>query len=149
MDTAMRTTCVQQRAPTKKTKPKKKNIPHPVKVVYISNPMKIKTSASEFRALVQELTGQDAQSPPNPTRFHALDSSDDSSSDKVISVDDHVIPIPMDPDISVQQQQQHLQPSSSFEAPDDDDVFTPQMIENISALLPASLFYESPHLNYW
>ncbi|XP_014489737.1 sigma factor binding protein 2, chloroplastic [Vigna radiata var. radiata] len=145
MDTAMRTTSVQQRAPTKKTKPKKKNTPHPVKVVYISNPMKIKTSASEFRALVQELTGQDAQSPPNPTRFHALDSSDDSSSDKVTNVDDHFIPLPKDPNNSVQHQPQ---PSSSFEAPDD-HVFTPQMIDSISSLLPASLFYESPHLNYW
>ncbi|KOM38724.1 sigma factor binding protein 1, chloroplastic-like [Vigna umbellata] len=148
MDTAMRTTSVQQRAPTKKTRPKKKTTPHPVKVVYISNPMKIKTSASEFRALVQELTGQDAQSPPNPTRFHALDSSDDSSSDKVTNVDDHFIPLPKDPNNSVQQLQHQPQPSSSFEAPDD-DVFTPQMIESISSLLPASLFYESPHLNYW
>lgn len=34
--------------------PKKK----PVKVVYISNPMKVNTSAEEFRALVQQLTGQ-------------------------------------------------------------------------------------------
>ncbi|KAK9124863.1 hypothetical protein Scep_013709 [Stephania cephalantha] len=32
----------------------------PVKVVYISNPMMVKTSVSEFRALVQELTGQDS-----------------------------------------------------------------------------------------
>ncbi|KAF3434255.1 hypothetical protein FNV43_RR25358 [Rhamnella rubrinervis] len=31
-----------------------------VKVVYISTPMKVKTSASEFRALVQELTGRDS-----------------------------------------------------------------------------------------
>lgn len=31
-----------------------------VKVVYISSPMKVKTSASEFRATVQELTGQDS-----------------------------------------------------------------------------------------
>ncbi|KAL3637152.1 hypothetical protein CASFOL_019451 [Castilleja foliolosa] len=30
----------------------------PLKVVYITNPIKFKTSASEFRALVQELTGQ-------------------------------------------------------------------------------------------
>lgn len=30
----------------------------PVKVVYISNPMKIKTSPSEFRAVVQQLTGR-------------------------------------------------------------------------------------------
>ncbi|CAJ1914887.1 unnamed protein product [Sphenostylis stenocarpa] len=149
MDTAMRTTSVQQRTPTKKTKPRKKNTPHPVKVVYISNPMKIKASASEFRALVQELTGQDAQSPPDPTRLHALDSSDDSSSDKVTNVDDHVLPLPQDPNDSVQHQQLlQQQPSSSFEALDD-DVFTPQMIESISSLLPPSLFYESPHLNHW
>jgi hypothetical protein len=31
-----------------------------VKVTYISSPMKVKTSASNFRALVQELTGQDS-----------------------------------------------------------------------------------------
>ncbi|KAM2065328.1 hypothetical protein TB1_027706 [Malus domestica] len=31
-----------------------------VKVVYISSPMKVQTSASEFRALVQELTGRDS-----------------------------------------------------------------------------------------
>lgn len=31
-----------------------------VKVVYISSPMKVKTSASEFRATVQELTGRDS-----------------------------------------------------------------------------------------
>ncbi|KAB1225001.1 Sigma factor binding protein 1, chloroplastic [Morella rubra] len=32
----------------------------PIKVVYISTPMKVKTSASKFRDLVQELTGQDS-----------------------------------------------------------------------------------------
>ncbi|CAN1316159.1 Sigma factor binding protein 1, chloroplastic [Linum perenne] len=31
-----------------------------VKVVYISSPMKVKTTAAEFRALVQELTGKDS-----------------------------------------------------------------------------------------
>ncbi|XP_025814730.1 transcription factor SOX-4-like isoform X2 [Panicum hallii] len=31
-----------------------------IKVVYISNPMRVKTSAAGFRALVQELTGRDA-----------------------------------------------------------------------------------------
>lgn len=35
-----------------------------VKVVYISNPMKVNTSASEFRALVQQLTGRDADDMP-------------------------------------------------------------------------------------
>ena len=31
-----------------------------IKVVYIAGPMKVKTSASKFRDLVQELTGQDS-----------------------------------------------------------------------------------------
>ncbi|KAD4982824.1 hypothetical protein R6Q59_002450 [Mikania micrantha] len=31
-----------------------------LKVVYISSPMKVKTSASRFRSLVQELTGRDS-----------------------------------------------------------------------------------------
>ncbi|KAI3682312.1 hypothetical protein L1987_82209 [Smallanthus sonchifolius] len=37
-----------------------------VKVVYISNPMKIKASPSEFRAVVQQLTGRYANSQPSP-----------------------------------------------------------------------------------
>jgi hypothetical protein len=32
----------------------------PIKVLYIDNPMRVKTSASGFRALVQELTGRHA-----------------------------------------------------------------------------------------
>lgn len=45
----------------------------PIKVVYISNPIKVTTSAAEFRALVQQLTGQDAADDLlpdlHPTRF--------------------------------------------------------------------------------
>ncbi|KAG2258299.1 hypothetical protein Bca4012_021578 [Brassica carinata] len=37
-----------------------------IKVRYISNPMKVKTCASKFRELVQELTGQDAVDQPEP-----------------------------------------------------------------------------------
>ncbi|KAK4285336.1 hypothetical protein QN277_002045 [Acacia crassicarpa] len=39
---------------------KKKKKEKDIKVTYISSPMKVKTSASNFRALVQELTGQDS-----------------------------------------------------------------------------------------
>lgn len=41
----------------------------PIKVVYISNPMRVKTSAAGFRALVQELTGRDA----DPSKFSPED----------------------------------------------------------------------------
>ncbi|XP_076899281.1 sigma factor binding protein 1, chloroplastic-like [Bidens hawaiensis] len=43
----------------------KSNKKTPVKVVYISNPMKIKASPSEFRAVVQQFTGQYATFPPS------------------------------------------------------------------------------------
>ncbi|KAG8367828.1 hypothetical protein BUALT_Bualt16G0113200 [Buddleja alternifolia] len=49
----------------KHTKNKKYKNKHPLKVVYITNPIKFNTSASQFRALVQELTGQDADPPEN------------------------------------------------------------------------------------
>ncbi|KAH6779621.1 hypothetical protein C2S52_010858 [Perilla frutescens var. hirtella] len=46
----------------KKQQPKNKKKQLPLKVVYITNPIKFNATASEFRALVQELTGQDADS---------------------------------------------------------------------------------------
>ncbi|CAN4118395.1 unnamed protein product [Withania somnifera] len=47
-----------------------------VKVVYISNPMKVHTSASEFRALVQQLTGQHANYAATITTFGTNDKKD-------------------------------------------------------------------------
>ncbi|XP_010517606.1 PREDICTED: sigma factor binding protein 2, chloroplastic-like [Camelina sativa] len=42
----------------------------PIKVRYISNPMRVETCPSKFRELVQELTGQDAADlPQEPTTF--------------------------------------------------------------------------------
>ncbi|XP_059434365.1 uncharacterized protein LOC132167415 [Corylus avellana] len=46
----------------------------PIKVVYISTPMKVKTSASKFRDLVQELTGQDSDT----TRYVEINGTDDN-----------------------------------------------------------------------
>lgn len=42
----------------RKGQSKRNNHKKDVKVTYISSPMKVKTSPSNFRALVQELTGQ-------------------------------------------------------------------------------------------
>ncbi|XP_038892750.1 sigma factor binding protein 1, chloroplastic-like [Benincasa hispida] len=44
----------------KHPKRSKKSAAANFKVVYISSPMKVKTSASKFRSLVQKLTGQDS-----------------------------------------------------------------------------------------
>ncbi|KAI3719676.1 hypothetical protein L6452_20578 [Arctium lappa] len=57
--------------PTKKSScTRKKN---KLKVVYISSPMKVKTSASKFRALVQELTGRHS----DISRYHGHVGGDD------------------------------------------------------------------------
>ncbi|KAI3796429.1 hypothetical protein L1987_39099 [Smallanthus sonchifolius] len=45
--------------PTKNCRAKK-HMTKKLKVVHISSPMKVKTSASRFRSLVQELTGRDS-----------------------------------------------------------------------------------------
>ncbi|KAK4794183.1 hypothetical protein SAY86_012177 [Trapa natans] len=49
--------------PAKRRKPKPTPAGSPIKVVHISNPIRVKATASEFRALVQELTGQDSELP--------------------------------------------------------------------------------------
>lgn len=56
-------------------KKEKKN----VKVTYISSPMKVKTSASNFRALVQELTGQDSNVADKFLHHESADDHDDEN----------------------------------------------------------------------
>lgn len=70
---------LQQRRSEKKLKKK------PIKVVYISNPMKVKVNPSGFMALVQELTGQDAELPADLSRFQNRDIIED---DGVLNMSD-------------------------------------------------------------
>ncbi|MED6171217.1 hypothetical protein PIB30_038752 [Stylosanthes scabra] len=172
---------IQQRAPTKRsTKQKKRNNNNnkkEIKVVYISNPMKVKTSASQFRALVQELTGQDAEFPQDPSRFQGQSCDDDGDNDNnntkgdydddncEVKVGDNepsddtlvVVPPPsafLPPEINPNFEGKivgrggeggGISSIESFEP--FDDVFTPQMIESISSLLPSSVYHESPQLD--
>ncbi|KAF5474261.1 hypothetical protein F2P56_006175 [Juglans regia] len=141
---------VHQRKAAKKTK-SKKNF-KPIKVVYISNPMKVKTSASQFRALVQELTGQDAEFPV-PTKFLCTDN--DVGGHQTVpgpvmkaGSDDYS---PEAPVVDLGQEQTESS-GYQFDPYDDDDVFTPlQTIENLPAagtsFLPSSVFYESPQVD--
>ncbi|PON38837.1 VQ motif containing protein [Trema orientale] len=160
----------QQRKSTKKpNKTKKTSSNKPVRVVYISNPMKVKTSASKFRALVQELTGQDAEF-PDPTKFPATEDDGAVTGDPTVkmgsssSLDlDHdgvVVEIDMSSSSSLEQQHQVESSSTaniittttnnnnntSLEA-FDDDVFMPQMMDSLSGILPSSVWYESPQLD--
>ncbi|KAF8396259.1 hypothetical protein HHK36_017874 [Tetracentron sinense] len=104
--------------------------------------MKVKTSASEFRAIVQELTGRDSGL-ADAAKFKEIDAVDGPKilPDQVMKVtDDHVLEVPrMDPN--------RFSPGSSdslFEP--FDDVITPQMLENFAGFLRSNLVYESSQL---
>ncbi|KAL8037029.1 hypothetical protein ABFX02_11G013600 [Erythranthe guttata] len=84
-------------------KKKKKRQPPPLKIVYITNPIKFKTSASQFRALVQELTGQYAADTPPPepksTTFVSDDGGGGEAADDVVKVaDENDIHVAVDDD---------------------------------------------------
>ncbi|KAE8728918.1 Sigma factor binding protein 2 [Hibiscus syriacus] len=144
MDYSMSSTLQARRLSPKKAKSKK-----PIKVVYISNPMKVKTSASKFRALVQKLTGQDAELLDDLTKFtdtgEAVDdvggeNDNDNDNQRVLETvakngttspycRQQCSAIAVDGDRGV--------PLDAF---DYDDVFTQQMIENFTGMLPPGLF---------
>ncbi|KAG8391107.1 hypothetical protein BUALT_Bualt01G0153600 [Buddleja alternifolia] len=72
-------------------KGKRKN-DNSLKVVYISSPMKVKTSASRFRSLVQQLTGKNSDvsryieaDTNRASDFHEIDCEDDGMLAKEVS----------------------------------------------------------------
>jgi hypothetical protein len=135
----------------------------PIKVVYITNPMRVKTSAARFRALVQELTGRHA----DPSKYSPEDladvggaGADDaavadidgavqglSPGDAVASSDTAVA-------ASLSAAADH-QPDATEAAPhggyydeydEDDDGFRSQLLENNYALFsPPTLLYDYDH----
>ncbi|XP_058079629.1 uncharacterized protein LOC131227831 [Magnolia sinica] len=115
----------------KNPKPKSKE-KIPVKVVYISNPMKVTVNPSKFMALVQGLTGQDSD-PADMAKFLENDGVDDLMripEPATDTMDDDsgttVRPIAtVDPD-----QESLMSDSSPFDLYD--DVFTTQMLENFT-----------------
>lgn len=145
---------MQQRSPTKRSSKSKKK---PIKVVYISNPMKVKVTASEFRALVQELTGQDAELPKDLSRFQNPDSdggdgghqtdSDNSVTKSTGHESDHTVVMP--PHVDPNSNNSEGQVGSAMEGFElfDHDVFAPEIMENISAFLPPGIFYESAQVD--
>jgi hypothetical protein len=72
-----------------------------IKVTYISSPVKVKTNASNFRALVQELTGQDSNvaeittMPLEEKEYYCVDHervmNKGASTHQQWKVDDHVL----------------------------------------------------------
>ncbi|XP_027173895.1 sigma factor binding protein 1, chloroplastic-like [Coffea eugenioides] len=126
----------------KKTNKQPKNKKKPVKVVYISNPMKVKTSASEFRALVQELTGQDADM-PDPTKYSDTDSVGGSCQEEVSTElktmeDDHVVQQPLVQPKNEMPKRADCNIYGTCDREDDDLLFMP---EGFPGLVASNLWY--------
>eukprot|EP00262_Sarcandra_glabra_P006837 TRINITY_DN1938_c0_g2_i4.p1 TRINITY_DN1938_c0_g2~~TRINITY_DN1938_c0_g2_i4.p1 ORF type:complete len:148 (+),score=16.59 TRINITY_DN1938_c0_g2_i4:274-717(+) len=129
---------VQTKRGIKQAKPRKT----PTKVVYISNPRKVKTSPSEFRSLVQELTGQDSDVTDDP-KFSDINGGDAlwSVPHRGAGVSDEPIIVRPVPSID----SVHREMPASVDSPFD-DVFTSQMLENFTGFFPSgpsTLLYEA------
>ncbi|CAE6042660.1 unnamed protein product [Arabidopsis arenosa] len=129
MDQSSSTLLINQRksssSPTRippKQKRKSTTTNKPIKVRYISNPMRVETCPSKFRELVQELTGQDAADlPPSPTTFVAADLHRPCESD--------MNPEPLDSEVR------------EYYSPLDEEVFNaPQMSAGLSGFFSSGFY---------
>ncbi|KAF3575776.1 hypothetical protein DY000_02028447 [Brassica cretica] len=102
----------------------------PIKVRYISNPMRVEICPSKFRELVQELTGQDAaELPPEPTTYAAADPQQEE-----------INPEPLEEGVS-----EYYSPLeegvSEYYSPLDEEVFSaPQMSAGLSAFFSSGFY---------
>ncbi|KAK6933991.1 VQ protein [Dillenia turbinata] len=101
-----------------------------IKVVYISSPMKVKTRASEFRALVQKLTGRESDA----VGFMEINSGANSwtldHDQELKAVDDYVSP---------------TSSGSVFEP--SDDVFAAEIEDDFARNFTCSLLYDNPQVD--
>ncbi|KAI3744052.1 hypothetical protein L1987_57124 [Smallanthus sonchifolius] len=115
--------------PTKNCRAKK-DMTKKLKVVYISSPMKVKTSASRFRSLVQELTGRDS----DISRYNA-GYFDPTAPTTSTQGDGHVNSKPVDQ----LTQQGLLTGSESFL----DNVLSSEVFDHLDGILPPYSLYKS------
>lgn len=114
-----------------------------IKVVYISSPMKVKTSASKFRALVQELTGKDSDA----ERFMDTNGARDSLEIPHQTAEyDHQYPSVFPLTNSCNDQSPSTTSSESFLGSLDGEFF-PSMEGSFMGMLQPSLFHESFQLD--
>ncbi|KAI3448775.1 hypothetical protein Pfo_005440 [Paulownia fortunei] len=112
-----------------------------LKVVYISSPMKVKTSASRFRSLVQQLTGKNSDISQYDNYvgrdFHEID-CDDESLAKETSDQYQVFS-------SVSQGDTPTSSDSLLEPMD--NVFNSQMKEQFEGIFSSNLFFDPSQLD--
>lgn len=109
-----------------------------IKVVYISSPMKVKTTASEFRALVQELTGKDSDA----ARFMDINGADEISHQRA-EYGHRVSAVPS----TNSNQSPSTTSSESFLESFDGELFSSMEESTFMGMLQSSLFHESFQLD--
>jgi hypothetical protein len=119
----------------------------PIKVVYISNPMRVKTNAAGFRALVQQLTGRHA----DPSKYSADDEYAAAQPQQELSPEgsaaastlDAVAPGPAAPPEFAAGA---YGDGDGDEEGEDDDIFGSQLLDTDYAILsPPPLLFDYPH----
>ncbi|KAK4424827.1 hypothetical protein Salat_1676300 [Sesamum alatum] len=132
---------------TRDRKGKRKNNSS-LKVVYISSPMKVKTSASRFRSLVQELTGKNSDisqymAEPNNhygfMDFREIDCDDDQSLAKDTSDDQCQIFSSVFAEDTPTSSDSLLEPM--------ENVFVSQMDEQFSGFFSTNSFFDASQLD--
>lgn len=127
----------------------------PIKVVYISNPMRVKTSAAGFRALVQELTGRHA----DPSKYSPDDFDDDRDGADATQGLSPEGGAAASPDTGAGPAAAAGQPDVAAAAAfgegeeggdgdEEDDIFRSQLLDNnYSVFSPPTLLYDHPDSN--
>ncbi|KAI5003262.1 hypothetical protein ZWY2020_030422 [Hordeum vulgare] len=123
----------------------------PIKVVYISNPMRVKTSAAGFRALVQELTGRHA----DPSKYNTDDGG--AAQDLSLSPSPEGSAAGSTPDAAVPGGpaaaggQPELTAAAFGDGEDEEDIFGSQLLDNdyndYAVFSPGTPVYDFPHSN--
>ncbi|KAI3844237.1 hypothetical protein MKX03_032308 [Papaver bracteatum] len=152
-----------------------KKISKPVKVVYISNPMKVKTSVSEFRSLVQELTGRDSDISSRSFDRSRFTDSNEIENFQTVPHDDHrsentkvnLARNNTNDNINHQQQQQYgdfIEEVLGFDYPSWmstssdssssifeplDDVFVPRVMDSMNGVFPLTPLINGSSTNIW
>ena len=125
----------------------------PIKVVYISNPMRVKTNEAGFRALVQELTGRHA----DPSKYNTDDGFDDGGTAQELSLSPEGSAAGSTPDAGAPGPAatggQPELAGAAFgdgdgDREDEEDIFGSQLLDNDYAVFsPPPLLYDYPHSN--
>ncbi|XP_022897611.1 sigma factor binding protein 1, chloroplastic-like [Olea europaea var. sylvestris] len=133
-----------QRGMESKKKTRRNNKSNSLKVVYISSPMKVKTCASRFRSLVQELTGRHS----DVSRYMETNGAD-ADFHEIVCEDDRVLPKSTVDDehasliSSMDSRESPTTTSSDSFLEPIDSVFSSQMDNQFGGFLPSSLLYDS------